>query len=165
MAYPFATGYAQTSDVQFLFKQIASFSSLDATEINRRLTDTLVEIDSTLAPYYVVPVAGDAAATNLLQVIHARLAAAEEYRVYLSGGGSEIPIAETWRHFAELLLTDIITGNIQFFFAPKNAEHPRFPRGHGAQINSVHDMDLFPQQRPIFQRIGRGTPGSLGGVM
>lgn len=159
MPYPTGlSGYASVADVKRLFVNMTSFTSLTDDQITIDIADTVAEIDATIAPMYAVPVTGDTAALNLLRVINARLAGAEAYRRLLIASNEQLPEAEAWREYAELLLADIKSGDIQFFSAPVNAAHPVFPGSKALTFESLHDQDLYPEQAPIFQRIGRSSP-------
>lgn len=150
-------GYASVADVKRLFVNISSFSSLTDDQISADIADTVAEIDATIAPFYTVPVSGDTPALNLLRVINARLAGAEAYRRLLIAGNEQLPEAEAWREYAELLLSDIKSGDIQFFSAPTAAAHPIYPASAALTFESVHDMSADPSQGPIFHRIGRSS--------
>lgn len=135
------------------------------TTINTFIQQMAYEIDRVLAPAYVVPVAGDQDALNLLLLINARMTAAELYKIYreASGGSADMTRGEAFRQWAELVLLDIVNGVIRFMSAPIGLENPQFPRGAGASFNPDNDMALDPvlqwsEAGPIFSRITRDTP-------
>lgn len=178
MAYPYIFqhdnsyiidgAYCKPEDVQSLFKNIGAFSTLDATEITRRVTDAAVEIDRMIEGTYLTPVAGDAAALTVLRLINSRLAAAVIGEVYFRSSTPNVaPVIAQWRVFAELLIKDILDGVIYFFTAPvrPGGDLPQFPTGAGATFNRDNDADANPESAPLFQRGGRGNLASLGDIM
>lgn len=178
MAYPYLFdhddsyivdgGYCRAEDVQLIFKNIKAYSTLDITEIKRRVAEAAVEIDRLLENDYLVPISGDAPALQVLRLINSRLAAAIIHEVYYREGSSNTTIpGEQWRTYAELMLKDIVDGVITFFTAPvrPGGENPQFPPGKGATFNSDDDATANPAKAPLFTRGSRGNLSSLGDLI
>lgn len=159
-------GYCTSEDVHSLFKNISGYSTLDSDEITRRIADATVEIDRAIEIAYVTPVTGDANALTVLRLICSRLAAAIIHEVYYVSE-EPAPIQEQWRPWAEVMLKDILDGQIHFFSAAvQNAnELPQFPAGAGATMNPDNNQDVVDEQLPIFQRTSRGNLSSLGDLI
>jgi hypothetical protein len=165
-------GYCTIADVGFEFPDKSSFTTLQGNAGNsviaQEITYAAQELQEQLALKYQMPYVGaDAGILLRMRELNAKLATSNIIDRYFQADEPNLsPAAAERRSYAELVLTDILDGNIQwaspFGDAVAMAEKPLYPLSAGA---SIQPDPLFGDQFaqvPIFV-MGRTRfrPGSI----
>lgn len=133
-------GYCTIADVGYEFPDKVNFASLTNSIIAQEITNSAQEMQNALARMYQMPYAGtDGGILLTLRQVNAKLATANILdRFYQGSEPTDSSAAAERRSWAELILTDVLNGQIQwqtpFGDAVPLAEKPVYPSSAGATI-------------------------------
>lgn len=161
-------GYCTLADVNFEMPQKANMTTLTNSIIAQEITYAAQELQEQLALKYAMPYTGsDGGILLRLRELNAKLAVANITERYFQ---ASVPNASTWsaerRAWVELMLTDILKGNIQwagtgFGDATPMSEKPVYPLTAGATVlpdpNAGDDITATPLFTLARFRYKRGT--------
>lgn len=162
-------GYCTVADVEYEFPDQSLYTTLTPSVVAQEITNAGQELQNTLANLYQMPYSGsDGGILLTLRNINAKLATANLIDRYFQGSEPNLsPAAAERRSWAELILTDVINGTLQwgtpFGDAVALSEKPVYPLSAGATV-LPDPNSLDPNTaNPIFS-MGR-TRFSRGRVM
>lgn len=164
-------GYCTVADVEYEFPNKALFAGLSSSVVGQEITNAAQELQEQLALVYQMPYAGsDGGILLRLRTLNAKLATANILDRYVQDSDEESSSsADAARSWAELVLKDILDGNIQwatpFGDAIPMSERPTYPLSSGATVSpnpNVVDLNDPLSINPIFN-LGRSP--WRGGLM
>jgi hypothetical protein len=162
-------GYATIADVAYEFPNSDSLSLLTSSAVAQEIAAAAQELQNHLARIYQMPYAGtDGGILHTLRQVNAKLTTANLIERFFQGSEPNLsPAGAERRAWAELILTDIANGVIQwsspFADAVAMGEKPLYPLSSGASI--LPDPNTFdPNDAVPFFTMGRNRFRS-GNVM
>jgi hypothetical protein len=161
-------GYCTLADVNFEMPTKGSFTTLSNSIIAQEITYAAQELQEQLALKYQMPYVGtDGGILLRLRELNAKLAVANIMDRYFHGSvPNQSEAAAAFRAWVELMLTDVLKGNIQwsgagFGDAVAMSEKPVYPLSAGATVlpdpNSGDDITSTPLFTMARFRYKRGT--------
>jgi hypothetical protein len=161
-------GYCTLADVTFEMPDHADFTTMDNSVVAQEITYAAQELQEQLALKYQMPYTGtDGGILLRLRELNAKLAVANIMDRYFQGSvPNQSEAAAAKRAWVELILKDILDGNIQwtgtdFGDATAMVEKPTYPLSAGATVLPDPNSGDPITSEPLFTlgrfRYKRGT--------